>query len=105
MPAHSLSESSRDRLDEQPWWTEADRAEWELHFKEFFDSACLHQDWCGECNGIYKLSSSGVEHWCPDLLKDWDRMMEWRTARIIASKAQYEAAMEYERRRTNERTA
>lgn len=93
------SESSPLRLDEQPWWTEADRAEWTLFVKEFCDSYYLHADWCGECRGIYGWQRVG--NWCPDLLKDWHRMIEWRTARIIASKAQFYAAMEYERRRTS----
>lgn len=94
------SESSRYSLDEQPWWTEADRAENVQRVKEFCDSAYLHKDWCGTCRGEYSWCR-GHTRWCPDLLKDWDRMMEWRSARIIASKAQYEAAMEYERRRTS----
>ena len=98
----ALSDSGRGWvLSEQPWWTDADKADWDLHFKEFFDSAWLHKEWCLECQGVYSWCVG--PGWCLDLLRDFERLMEWRQAQILVSKAFYLRTQHQQlRRRTHD---
>ena len=81
------SESSRASLDSQPWWTEADQAELNARTWLFVELAFDHKS-CAACR----------HGWCPVLLEDFDRLLVWRQARIIASKAEFLSALAYERR-------
>lgn len=75
-------------LPDEPWWTEADQAEFAVHVKEFLDVVFLHKEWCLECQGIYSWCK-GRRCWCDDLLKAFQQLMDWRQARILVSKAEW----------------
>lgn len=81
------SESGSLRLDSQRWWTETDRAELAARTWEFVHLGFEHKA-CRAC-----------APWCDVLFEEFERLLLWRQARIIASKAEYLSALAYERRR------
>jgi hypothetical protein len=81
------SEPGRASLDEQPWWTEADRRELKVHVREFVDVAWEHKR-CRICAG----------GWCPVVQEAFQRLLDWRSARILISKAEWARTQQNARR-------
>jgi hypothetical protein len=67
------------RLDAQPWWTVADAAELDLLTHELVRVAWIHRERCGVC--------SQSRQTCDAFGGAIEALLEWRTGRILRSKA------------------
>lgn len=65
----------------QPWWTEADQAEFDLLLLEFVKAALRHREGCAICRG------GGP--WCDPLYEAFEILVDWRDCRILQSKADW----------------
>jgi hypothetical protein len=66
-------------LRAQPWWTASDRAELDALAHELVTSVFLHRESCAACAAGYPP--------CPAVRAAVERVLEWREARILLSRA------------------
>lgn len=71
-------------LRRQPWWSEADEAEFNVLIHAFVDAGLAHHKNCCGTTGP----------WCPPLREAFDAVVDWRTSRVLRSKAAWLRARE-----------
>jgi hypothetical protein len=74
------------RLNEQPWWTEADEAELDVLTHELVRVAFIHRERCSDCH-------TGVRNPCARVREAIEAVLEWREGRILRSKAAFLRAL------------
>ncbi len=78
--------SQLPKLTDQPWWTDADKAELDALWGEWVDGSQEHRDRCRACLEHERIYGS---QWCNALQSALEVVLEFREQRIRVSKAQW----------------